>query len=153
MKARDQSLLSTFLLFYFQWRSETYGSKKFYDIIEIFKQNAVELYCMHKTKAGKRRMTLKRVSQELDESSNLKYELYVLKDYFKKEPELAGISHTRVYINKLSKRNTIPPRKIANTTSKAVIPKAFLQPNSLPMLKIKARQGMYIIVTSAKTIS
>jgi hypothetical protein len=29
-------LLSTFLLFYFQWRPETDGSKKFYDIIENF---------------------------------------------------------------------------------------------------------------------
>jgi hypothetical protein len=35
--ARDESILSTFLLFYFQWRSESDGSNKFYGIIKRFK--------------------------------------------------------------------------------------------------------------------
>lgn len=30
-------LLSTFLLFYFQWRSESDGLNKFYDILQSFK--------------------------------------------------------------------------------------------------------------------
>jgi hypothetical protein len=39
--------------------------KKFYDIKEKFKQNVIELHCMHKTEAGERRKTLKRESLDL----------------------------------------------------------------------------------------
>ncbi len=65
----------------------------------------------------------------------------VLKPPAKKTNQCGRLEFRPTYIIKLSIRNTIPPRKIANVTSKTVMPEAFFQPNSLARQRIRARQG------------
>lgn len=47
------------------------------------------------------------------------------------ELQVNGLRKAAAYMSGPSSRDAIPPRKIANTTSKTVIEDAFFHPNSL----------------------
>ena len=79
---------------------------------------------------------------------------YLKKTEIQGFPRSPNLDNLTTYVMGFNILEAIPPTMMAKMTSKAAKTEAFIHPKlPLARLSIKARQGMYVMVTRARTIN